>query len=131
MTAMFSKNSPVAVQNEAETIIGKSVKIEGTFNGQGNIIVEGEVNGNLKTDKNLDVRAGAKITADIEAANMKIAGEINGNVKCHGSLDISGEGKIIGDIETKIISIASGAIIKGKCATDVHETKPKESSKND
>ena len=128
---MFSKNSTPTVSNDAETIIGKSVKIEGTFNGEGNIIVEGEVNGNLKTDKDLDVKEGSKITADIEAANMKIAGEINGNVKCHGNLDISGQGKIIGDIETKLISIATGAVLKGHCATNAHEAKPKESPKHD
>lgn len=129
MAAMFSKNSGGNINSEAETIIGKSVKIEGNFNGEGNIIVEGEVQGSLKTNKNLEVKNDAKITADVEAANMNIAGEIHGNVKCSGTMDISSSGKIIGDIETKIIAVSAGAVIKGKILTNNGETKTSKNQK--
>ena len=119
MVAMFNKNEGGAnTSGEAETIIGKSVKIEGDFNGEGNIIVEGEVQGNLKTNQDLDVKQGAKITADTEATNMKVAGEIQGNVKCHGTLEITSTGKILGDIETDVLSVAAGAGIKGQVTAD-------------
>ncbi|MFH0818468.1 MAG: polymer-forming cytoskeletal protein [Patescibacteria group bacterium] len=118
MRPMFKSEDEGYTSQEAETIIGKSVKIEGTFNGEGNIIVEGEVEGNLKTNEDLIVKPGAKISADVEAANMKISGEIKGNIKCHGSLEITSTGNVMGDLETKILSIASGAVLKGQCQVE-------------
>jgi len=130
MTAMFSKDAEGNDSSTAETIIGRSVKIEGNFNGDDNIIVEGEVKGSLKTNKNLDVKEGAKITANAEAANMTIAGEIHGNVQCHENLEITSSGKIFGDIITKVISVASGAIIKGKITAEGTEIKTRKIEKD-
>ena len=38
---------------EIETIIGPSVKVKGDFHGSGNIVVEGIVEGSLKSDSTL------------------------------------------------------------------------------
>ena len=100
---------------EIETVIGPSVKVEGNFRGQGNVIVEGIVHGSLKTDKDLTVGAGAKISASVTAANAKISGEVRGAVKIKGKLELTETAKIFGDIETEVLSITPGAILNGKC----------------
>ena len=58
---------------EAETIIGPSVKVEGDFVGQGNIIVDGVIKGSVTTNGNLRVGDQAKITAAVAAANAQAA----------------------------------------------------------
>jgi cytoskeletal protein CcmA (bactofilin family) len=98
---------------EVETIIGPSVKVEGDFKADGNIIIEGELSGNVKTKKNLRVGESAKLKANIEAENAWIGGEINGNFKISGQLELSSNAKIIGDIETSILTIETGAKING------------------
>ncbi|MDO8581530.1 MAG: polymer-forming cytoskeletal protein [bacterium] len=100
---------------EIETVIGPSVKVEGNFRGQGNVIVEGVVHGSLKTDKDLTVGAGAKISASVIAANAKISGEVRGTVKIKGKLELTETARIFGDIETETLSVAPGAILNGKC----------------
>ena len=46
---MFNKPSQGGQDlNKFETIIGPSVKVKGDFNAQGNVIVEGTVDGSLK-----------------------------------------------------------------------------------
>lgn len=112
---MFNKQNQEEVANEFETIIGPSVKVKGDFNGQGNIIVEGVVEGNLKTNGNLEVGKTAKITANVEAKEAKIGGQISGNVKIKGFLEITATARIFGDIETSSLSIERGAILNGKC----------------
>ena len=110
-------DSAVAPGREsAETIIGASVKIEGNFAGEGNVIVEGVVSGSLSTQKNLSVTETAKITADVEAQNAFVAGEINGNLTVHEKLDISATAKIHGDVQAKVLSIAPGAVLNGRCS---------------
>ena len=112
---MFNKQGQAETLNEFETVIGPSVKVKGDFNGQGNIIVEGTVEGNLKTNSTLEVGKTAKITANIEAKEAKIGGQVTGNVKIKGFLEITATAKIFGDIETSSLSIERGAIFNGKC----------------
>lgn len=113
---MFNKQAQGGVLNEFETVIGPSVKVKGDFNGQGNIIVEGVVEGNLKTNGNLEVGKTAQITANVEAKEAKIGGQISGNVKIKGFLEITATAKIFGDIQATGLSIERGAIFNGKCA---------------
>lgn len=103
-------------RENAETIIGPSVKVEGDFSGEGNVIVEGVVMGSLTTQQNLSVAETAKITADVEAQNAFIAGEINGNLTIHEKLDIAATARVHGDIQAKILSITPGAILNGRCS---------------
>lgn len=113
---MFNKQAQGGTVNEFETVIGPSIKVKGDFNGQGNIIVEGVVEGSLKTNGNLEVGKTAQITANIEAKEAKIGGQVAGNIKIKGFLEITATAKIFGDIETSGLSIERGAVFNGKCA---------------
>lgn len=116
--ALFSANEQST--KEMETIIGPSVKVEGNFRGEGNVHVDGIVQGSLKTNHNLNVGVEAKIRAEVEAENLFLAGEIKGNVKINGKTQLTRSAKIFGNLETKLLLVEEGAIINGKC-TMIHE----------
>lgn len=101
---------------EVETVIGPSVKVKGNFKGTGNIIVDGQLDGSLKTTNVLFVGEQAKINANIEAKEAKISGEVNGNLKIEGYLEVGQSAKITGDIECGNLLVERGAILNGKCA---------------
>lgn len=103
------------------TVIGDAVKLEGKFTGSGNVTVRGEIVGTLNTTEDIVIEASAKITADVEGNNISVAGEIHGNVLCHGQLQLLSSGKIFGDVTTQILSVETGAIIKGQCSTGITE----------
>ncbi len=123
---MFNKPAEKGGVKDVETIIGPSVKVKGNFHGQGNIIVEGMLEGSLKTEGSLYVGIDAKIVANIEAKEAKIDGRINGNIKIDGYLEIGETAKILGDIEATSLSISKGAILNGKCAMALNEKGAKE-----
>ncbi|OGF21781.1 hypothetical protein A2Y83_05270 [Candidatus Falkowbacteria bacterium RBG_13_39_14] len=112
---MFKSNEKNADTREIETIIGPSVKVEGDFAGEGNVIVEGIVTGNLKTNKNLKVGTNAHIFANIKANNALIAGEVEGNILVKETLELTETARIRGDIKAKVIAITAGAVFHGKC----------------
>ncbi len=112
---MFKNNEHETNHKQAETVIGPSVKVKGNFHGDGNIIIEGEVEGNVKTKSALTVSSGAKILADVSAKTAQIGGEIIGNIKIEDYLEILANAKINGDIQCKEISVAKGAEISGHC----------------
>jgi len=98
-----------------ETIIGPSVKVEGNFIGEGNVMVDGIVNGSLKTNKDLKIGKGAKIKAEVEANNVIIAGEVKGNIKVKEKTEVTNTARVFGNIETKLLSVEAGALLNGKC----------------
>ena len=120
---MFNKSRQAGSSSEFETVIGSSVKVKGDFNAQGNIIVEGIVEGNLKTIGNLEVGDKAKVTANIEAKEAKIGGQVKGNIKIRGFLEITAAARITGDIEAANISVERGAVFNGKCLMPAGEEK--------
>ena len=112
---MFNKDTNKDIK-EVETIIGPSIKVKGNFHGQGNIIIEGEVEGSIKTNNFLLIGGKSKIFANIKAKNAKINGKITGNIEINEYLELGQSAVINGDVNTKILSIAKGAIINGKCS---------------
>ncbi len=100
----------------AETVVGPSVKIQGDLNSEGNIKIEGQVTGKVKTSQSVFVIPGAKITADVLAGNAMIGGEIQGNLKISGHLVLQSSARITGDISCTVLRVEDGAIFSGKCA---------------
>ena len=78
---MFNKENKIEKFKDAETVIGASVKVKGNFQGQGDIVIEGTLEGSIKTDANLFVGEKAKVVASIDARDAIWNGEIKGNVK--------------------------------------------------
>ena len=107
------ESKPLKNIKDAETIIGPSVKVEGNFKGDGDVIVEGEVKGTLKTKKDLRIGESANIRANIEANNAHISGKVQGNIKIKNTLELTMTAHITGDITTKVLQVASGAKVNG------------------
>jgi cytoskeletal protein CcmA (bactofilin family) len=107
---------PDGAQLAAETVVGPSVKIQGDFNSEGNIRIEGHVNGKVKTTQNVYVGESAKITADIIAGHCTIAGEVQGNIKVSGTLVLEASARLSGDITCVVLRVEDGAQFTGKCS---------------
>ena len=114
---------------EAETIIGSSVKVEGDFVGEGNLIIDGIIKGNVSTKGDLKVGEKAKITASVQANNGFISGEITGDIIIQNDIELTASARISGDVQAKSISIARGAVINGKIS--MSQDKARENIKKD
>lgn len=103
------------LNSPAETVVGPSVKIQGDLNSEGNIKIEGQVSGKVKTSQSVFVIPGAKIAADIFAGNAVVGGEVQGNLKISGHLILQSTAKLIGDIGCSVLRVEDGAQFSGKC----------------
>jgi len=112
---MFQKDRPEKIK-DAETIIGESIKVKGNFSGQGNVIVDGALEGSLKTKGGVMVGSKAKISANIEAQEIVVNGQINGNLTIKECLYVGKTAVITGDVECSQISIEKGGILNGRCS---------------
>lgn len=105
-----------ALNVQAETVVGPSVKIQGDLNSEGNIKIEGQVTGKVKTSQSVMVDEGAVIAADVLAGNAIIGGEVQGNLKISGHLVLQSTAKVVGDITCTILRVEDGAQFSGKCS---------------
>lgn len=112
------------LSQQAETVVGPSVKIQGDLNSEGNIRIEGQVSGKVKTSQSVFVNQGAHIAADVLAGNAVIGGEVQGNLKVSGHLILQGTAKIAGDITCQILRVEDGAQFTGKCSMNGAATGP-------
>src|SRR5690348_12221219 len=106
----MDKITEETLNTQAETIVGPSVKIQGDLNSEGNIRIEGQVNGKIKTSQSVYIDQGARITADILAGNAVVGGEVQGNLKISGHLILQSTAKISGDITCSVFRVEDGAL---------------------
>ncbi|MFH0873802.1 MAG: polymer-forming cytoskeletal protein [Candidatus Komeilibacteria bacterium] len=112
---MFAaKNSTEVNKKTVETFIGPSVRVEGDFTGEGDLIIEGTVVGNLVTNNNLRIGPGAVVEAEIKAKNAYVAGRVKGNVSIKGKLELTATAQIVGNVRTTVLSVESGGVINGQ-----------------
>jgi cytoskeletal protein CcmA (bactofilin family) len=128
---MFSKDSKLEKFKDAETVIGASIKVKGNFLGKGDIIIEGALEGSLKTDASVFIGDQAKIVANIEAKDAIINGEVRGNIKAKNYLALGGTAKIFGDLQYSEISVERGATINGQLLLLSEEHKRAEKIKDE
>ena len=112
---MLGKDSSKIRSEEAETIIGEGVKVDGTFNAFGNVMIKGELTGSLSTQSDLSVKEKGRVEADIVAKNAFIAGEIKGNLDVEEKIELSSTARVSGDLNCRVLAIDEGAILSGRC----------------
>lgn len=103
---------------DAQTVIGPAIKVKGNFHGRGNIIIEGSLEGSIKTDSSLLIGEKAKVKANIKAKEAIINGSVEGNVNIEKTLSLGKTASVKGDVVCAQISINQGAKINGNFTMD-------------
>lgn len=117
-TGISEEEKRLLVSNKSSvtecTVIGEHLTIEGSIQGEENLVIDGAMKGNVEL-KNHDFIIGSKgrFEGEIEAKNVSISGDIKGNVKTPGRVQITGEADFIGEIKAQNISVEDGAYFKG------------------
>ncbi len=96
-----------------ETVIARGVRVQGDIAVDGNIIIEGEVQGTLSATGDLHVGEGALLEADIKVENAVVAGNVRGNLRVVQKLELLPSSKFFGDVTAEIISVGAGAQMNG------------------
>lgn len=99
--------------NMPATVIAKGVRLEGEFKSQGDVLIEGEVLGNIQTDGQLTAGPESFIKAGVMASDAIIAGKVEGNLNIKKRLEIKATAKIKGDTVCQTVVVEAGAVMQG------------------
>ncbi len=94
-------------------VIGSKTKIKGEVSGDEDVIVEGEIEGQVRLSRELRVAPGGTVKATIHAQSVTISGEVVGDCEAVSRVEIQTTGRLTGNIRAPRIVIAEGAMFRG------------------
>jgi cytoskeletal protein CcmA (bactofilin family) len=115
---------PPALNGKPETVVGPGTSFVGTLKSDGNIRIDGSVEGDIEILGNLIVGESGRVIATIKAQNVHISGAVKGEVTAVEQLEISPTGKVWGDITTAALHIEPGGLFRGQSAMSTNVDEP-------
>jgi cytoskeletal protein CcmA (bactofilin family) len=102
-------------ENNVINQIGVGTEITGDVSTNGDIRIDGLLNGNLKTKGKLVIGETGSIKGEISCKNSVVEGSINGKINVSELLTLKATSSLKGDISTRRLAIEPGAKFTGNC----------------
>jgi len=110
------------------TVISAGLKIVGTIEGDGDIVVDGTIDGNIK-GRMLTIGQGASVHGEIEGETAHIRGTVSGKIDAR-TVMLAGASKVNGDITYENLSVELGAMWEGRSQRRKAQAAPKQAEKS-
>ena len=112
-TSGENTNSQTVSKQTPPSKISADVKLVGQINSDGEVQIDGDFEGDIRT-KVLLVGKTGKIKGEILAQTVFIHGSVNGHVKAR-DVNLANTAHVIGNILHENMSIETGAFLEGNC----------------
>ena len=90
--------------------IGSGARVRGRIHGDGDLVVEGQVEGDLAIRGELTIAEGASVASEsIEAQSVVVAGALDGDVAASGTVRLVAGSRVRGNLKGSAVSIEEGA----------------------
>lgn len=113
----------MAAKSKSLSIIDSGLRVEGTVNAHGKLVIAGAMEGTL-VGTNVVTARGSRVVAQAKVDDMVIAGDYKGDIIARESLRILQSGNFAGNIKCKTLSLAAGGKLNGH--VDVESVKIEE-----
>ncbi len=98
-----------------EARIGSSTRIRGRIVGDGDLVVEGHIEGNVTLRGDLTIAEGGRVeTESVSAHAVLIAGTLEGSVVASGPVRLSPSARVRGNLQGSAVAIDDGARFSGR-----------------
>ena len=91
-----------------ETTIGPRTRLRGRLHGDGDVSMEGQLEGNVTLGGKLTIQEGGS------ASDVVVAGELEGPVRSDGALHVAATGRVNGVVRVTALSLEDGARFHGE-----------------
>jgi cytoskeletal protein CcmA (bactofilin family) len=93
--------------------LGPRDVLQGRLEIQGDLKIQGNVEGELKATGDVTIDSTAAIQASIEGSNVSVRGQVTGNVTAKRRLTLGGSGRLNGDVKVARLTVEDGATLNG------------------
>jgi cytoskeletal protein CcmA (bactofilin family) len=100
---------------EYPTILGADARFKGELEFDKGVRLLGSFDGSIKSKGRLHVATGAKLNAEVNAADVQVEGEVRGNLTASGKVHLKSTARLEGDLKTARLEVTEGAVFIGRC----------------
>jgi cytoskeletal protein CcmA (bactofilin family) len=100
------------------SVLGHGTRVRGRVHGDGDLRVEGQVEGDVTLSGDLVIEEGAQIQGNVEAAAVTIGGTLTGDVSARGAVTIRATARVAGNMGGAEVSLEEGAEFTGRIEAD-------------
>lgn len=114
---MFSDNKKGKQQENSsiQNLIAKGTKIIGTFSSEGDIRIDGVIEGDVITPGKVVVGKTGEIHGSLVSSNAHFEGKLIGKLKLTGTLTLKASAHIEGEVVTEKLAVEPGATFNVSC----------------
>jgi cytoskeletal protein CcmA (bactofilin family) len=105
-------------RDSGQAVIGRGTRVRGRVSGDGDLLVDGAVQGDIMLRGDLVIGDGAQATSNVEARAVTVRGELEGDVRASGLVRIEAGAKVRGDMHGESVAIEEGAEYTGRLDAD-------------
>ena len=107
------------MKHDSRASIGPGTKVSGRVSGDGDLLVEGRVDGDVALHGHLTVGVGGTVAAPISVATLTVEGAVEGDVVATGAVTVRSGGTLRGNVRAEGIALEDGARFSGRIEMDV------------
>ena len=113
-------SAPAPRQSSKATVMGEKSRFSGKIDTDEPLLIQGPVEGEIKSSSEVEVGETGVVTATIKARSIVISGRVVGDCTAIDKVEIRTSGKLSGSIQAARIVIAEGAEFKGTSQMAAH-----------
>ncbi len=99
------------------TLISEGCKIKGLITGNGDFLINGEIDGDCDLGGTVTLAEAGLWTGTIRAGNVIISGHVEGDIVAANMIEITATARIRGTVSGEAIAVAEGAVVEGVMKT--------------
>ena len=103
--------SPMASTKTMSSVVSAATEITGNISGQGDLRVDGKVDGNISVSGDVLIADEARVRGGISGAQVLVDGDLSGDVEATGSVHVGPRAIYRGSLRGERVSIAPGASV--------------------
>jgi cytoskeletal protein CcmA (bactofilin family) len=111
----FFGTSSISENSDKVNVILSGTEITGDIVSNSNLLIEGDVIGNISCSGRVQVGTSGKIKGNLVCVNADIEGSLDGELTIESLLILRSTARIKGDIQTLKLNIEEGAFFEGAC----------------
>jgi cytoskeletal protein CcmA (bactofilin family) len=115
--ASHSSQTPVSkpASGREMNIISKGTYIQGDLNCDGDLRIDGEVKGIIRSRSKIMIGPEGFVNGDVECVHAEVLGRVKGSLKVQDHLYLRGNAKMEGDVLTTHFEMEPSVRFNGKC----------------
>lgn len=105
---------PARLPDVPITTLARDTAWNGTLKSQGNVAIEGQVEGFVEAAQLIFIAEEARVRARVLATDVTVAGLLEGDIICENRVEITATGRVQGTIRTTYLVVQDGGTFDGR-----------------